>query len=300
MSGEEEGSPRRVEANRLLIEALTARMQQMMRTELEGLHERIDQIENRFPNGDEEERRMRRHAERPRNDRLSGIKIKVPSFIGKSDPEAYLEWETKIEQIFNCHDYSDVEKVQVASIEFKEYALVWWDQLIKERRRYGEQPIGSWEEIKRIMRRRFVPSYYHRDLQNILQRLTQGSKSVEEYFKEMEVLKIRANVEEDDEATMARFLHGLNRDISDIVELHHYVEMDELVHQAIKVEQQLKRKSQARRSSTTFNSQNWKDKLKKEGASSSSTKEPMVENKGKAIIPSQSVSTNKKLTCFKC
>ncbi|PNX67181.1 mutant gag-pol polyprotein [Trifolium pratense] len=58
----------------------------------------------------------------------------------------------------------------------------------------------------------------------------------------MEVLKIRANVEEDDEATMARFLHGLNRDISDIAELHHYVEMDELVHQAIKVEQQLKKK----------------------------------------------------------
>jgi hypothetical protein len=84
------------------------------------------------------------------------------------------------------------------------------------------------------------------------------------------------------------------------VELHHYVEMDELVHQAIKVEQQLKRKSQARRSSTTFNSQNWKDKLKKEGASSSSSKEPMAENKGKASIPSQSVSTNKKLTCFKC
>ncbi|CAJ2651625.1 unnamed protein product [Trifolium pratense] len=152
--GEEEGNPQRVEANRLLIEALTARMQQMMRTKLEGLHERIDQIENRFPNGDEEERRRRRHVERPRNDRLSGIKIKV------------------------------------ASIEFKEYALVWWDQLIKERRRYGEQPIGTWEEMKRIMRRRFVPSYYHRDLHNKLQRLTQGSKSVEEYFKEMEVLKL--------------------------------------------------------------------------------------------------------------
>ncbi|XP_050877391.1 uncharacterized protein LOC127081153 [Lathyrus oleraceus] len=153
--------------------------------------------------------------------------------------------------------------------------------------------------MKRIMRIRFVPSYYHRELHNKLQRLTQGSKSVEEYFKEMEVLKIRANVEEDDEATMARFLHGLNHDISDIVELHHYVEMDELVHQAIKVEQQLKRKSQARRNSTTFNSQSWKDKTKKEGASSS--KEATVENKGKTITSSfSSVSTNKSVKCFKC
>ncbi|XP_039687225.1 uncharacterized protein [Medicago truncatula] len=284
------------------MRAMRENFERLLREQGEQFQQRIDELERRPQNsndgsGDEGERRRRR---RQGGDQLRGIKIKIPSFVGKSDPEAYLEWETKIEQIFNCHNYSDLEKVHIASIEFKEYALVWWDQLIKDRRRYGERPIDTWEEMKRIMRRRFVPSYYHRDLHNKLQRLTQGSKSVEEYFKEMEVLKIRANVEEDDEATMTRFLHGLNHDISDIVELHHYVEMDELVHQAIKVEQQLKRKTQTRRSSTTFNSQNWKDKIKKEGVSSSSSKEPMVENKGKAITPPQNVSTNKKLTCFKC
>ncbi|KAL0434171.1 UNVERIFIED_CONTAM: hypothetical protein Slati_2751400 [Sesamum latifolium] len=47
---------------------------------------------------------------------------------------------------------------------------------------------------------------------------------------------------EDNEATIARFLHGLNRDIANIVEMHHYVELEEMVHQAIKVEQQLKRR----------------------------------------------------------
>ncbi|CAJ2636512.1 unnamed protein product [Trifolium pratense] len=244
--------------------------------------------------------RRKRHAERPREDRLSGIKIKVPPFQGKNYSEAYLEWETKIEQIFACHTYTNVQKVQVAAIEFTDYALVWWDQLVKERRRYDEPAIETWEEMKRIMRRRFVPSYYHRDLHNKLQRLTQGTKSVDEYYKEMDVAKIRANLIEDNEATMARFLHGLNRDISDIVELQHYVEIEDLVHQAVKVEQQLKRKSQARRSSTNFNSQNWKDKIKKDGASSSSSKEPMVENKGKTITSSQSVSTNKNLACFKC
>ena len=283
------------------IAAMRDNFERLLREQGEQLQQRIDELERRPQNsndgsGDEEERRRRR---RQGGDNLRGIKIKVPTFVGKSDPEAYLEWETKLEQIFNCHNYSNLEKVQVASIEFKEYALVWWDQLTKDRRRYAERPIDTWEEMKRIMRRRFVPSYYHRELHNKLQRLTQGSKSVEEYFKEMEVLKIRANVEEDDEATMARFLHGLNHDISDIVELHHYVEMDELVHQAIKVEQQLKRKSQARRNSTTFNSQSWKDKTKKEGASSS--KEATVENKGKTITSSSSsVSTNKSVKCFKC
>jgi hypothetical protein len=52
---------------------------------------------------------------------------------------------------------------------------------------------------------------------------------VDEYYKEMEVAMIRANVEEDREATMARFLHGLNHEIVDIVELQHYVELMDMV-----------------------------------------------------------------------
>ena len=46
---------------------------------------------------------------------------------------------------------------------------------------------------------------------------------------------IRAKVEEDREAIMARFLHGLNREIVDVVEMQLYVELTDMVHQAIKV-----------------------------------------------------------------
>uniref|UniRef100_A0A2N9ETU2 Retrotransposon gag domain-containing protein n=1 Tax=Fagus sylvatica TaxID=28930 RepID=A0A2N9ETU2_FAGSY len=58
--------------------------------------------------------------------------------------------------------------------------------------------------------------------------------SVDDYYKEMEIALIRANVEEDREATMARFLNGLNRDIANVVELQHYVELEDMVHMAIK------------------------------------------------------------------
>jgi hypothetical protein len=44
---------------------------------------------------------------------------------------------------------------------------------------------------------------------------------VDDYYKEMEIALIRANVEEDREVTMARFLNGLNRDIANVVELQH-------------------------------------------------------------------------------
>ena len=47
---------------------------------------------------------------------------------------------------------------------------------------------------------------------------------------------IRANIEEDREATMARFLAGLNREIANIVELHYYAELEDIVHMATKVE----------------------------------------------------------------
>ena len=99
-----------------------------------------------------------------------------------------------------------------------------------------------WNEIKTVMRRHFFPTYYYRDLYQRLQSLTQGSKCVDDYYKEIEIAKIWANVEEDREATMARILNGLNQDIDNVVELQHYVELEDMVHMAIKVEQQLKRK----------------------------------------------------------
>ena len=95
---------------------------------------------------------------------IGSIKMKIPPFQGRNDPEAYLEWEKKMEMIFDCHRYSDEKKVKLAVVEFTDYAIVWWDQLVTNRRRNGEHPIDTWEEMKALMRRRFVPNHYYRDL----------------------------------------------------------------------------------------------------------------------------------------
>ena len=60
--------------------------------------------------------------------------------------------------------------------------------------------------MKDVMRACFVPTYYSRNLFKRLQLLKQGTKSIEEYYKEMEIDMIRANVMKDEEQTMARFL----------------------------------------------------------------------------------------------
>ena len=58
---------------------------------------------------------------------------------------------------------------------------------------------------------------------------------MDDYRKEMDISLIQANVEEDREATIARFLNGLNQDIVNVVELQHYIELKDIVHMAIKV-----------------------------------------------------------------
>jgi len=252
----------------LQMQALLGEMRRMLRAELELIHERLDRVEAETPRGQQQDnpnrqqggrvqwRNVKEEAEleefdepylnrgrfergyenkeakmgRPKRDNdLGNINIKIPSFQGKNDPEAYLEWETKMEMVFDCHNYSKIKKIKLAAIEFTDYAIVWWDQLLINRRRNREPPVDNWEEMKMLMWKRFVPNHYYRGLYQKSQRLTQGSKSVDEYYKEMEVAMIRANVEEDREATMARFLHGLNHEIVDIVELQHYVELMDMV-----------------------------------------------------------------------
>jgi hypothetical protein len=63
----------------------------------------------------------------------------------------------------------------------------------------------------------------------IVLKVTELKTRFQEYYKEMEVVMIRAKVEEDREATMARFFHGLNREIADVVEMQHYVELTDMV-----------------------------------------------------------------------
>jgi len=144
-----------------------------------------------------------------------------------------------VEKIFRLHNYSEEKKLAMASLEFEGYALIWWEQLLRDREEDGEDPIITWQEMKREMRIRFVPKHYRRDLFDKLQNLRQGSFSVEEYYKEMEKAMIRANVYEDEEQTIARFMAGLHRNIQRIVEFQPYQSLIDLVHQATKAERQL-------------------------------------------------------------
>ena len=166
---------------------------------------------------------------------LSSIKMKVPEFKGNNNAEEYIEWERKTEQIFECHNYTEEKKSHIAAVEFTGYASFWWDQLKSTRRNKGLRAVPPWDYLKELMRQRFIPSHYYRDLYNRLARLVQGGKSVEEYHKEMEMMMARAHIEEDEQMLMSRFLGGLNHYIAEELDMYQYNTMEDMVDKAMKI-----------------------------------------------------------------
>lgn len=65
---------------------------------------------------------------------------------------------------------------------------------------------------------------------------------------------------------MTRFLNGLHKEIANVVELQHYVEFEDMLHVAMKVEKQLKRKGTTRQPLGTLGSNpNWKPRWDNKG-----------------------------------
>ncbi|RDX99595.1 hypothetical protein CR513_17327, partial [Mucuna pruriens] len=171
--------------------------------------------------------------------------------------ERYNENERRRRGEPRCDNYLGNIKMTISTFQGKNDPEVYLEC------RNGERPICTWEDMKSIMRRRFVPSHYHRDLYRKLQSLTQGSMSVEDYYKEMEIAMTRANVKESHEVTRARFNGGLKKEITYVVELQHYMEIEDLLHKEIQVEKQLKSKSSSKFASSSSSSwrSNWKNNI---------------------------------------
>ncbi|RDY04993.1 hypothetical protein CR513_11223, partial [Mucuna pruriens] len=108
------------------------------------------------------------------------------------------------EEVITSFDTQGQKGVRLVTLAFVDYALFWWTSMMDDIKRGIIKPCKSWYDLKRLMRKRFVPSSYN---------LYQGSKSVKEYQKEMEMNLLRSQIRERKETTMARFLYGLNREI---------------------------------------------------------------------------------------
>ncbi|KAK1666378.1 hypothetical protein QYE76_054537 [Lolium multiflorum] len=235
------------------------------------------------------------------------LKFNMPKFKGEDDAEAYLSLALKVDKIFRIHNYSSAKKVAMASLEFEDYANTWWEQVLTLREEKGEPPIDTWEEMKDEMQARFVPTHYMTDLFNKLQKLKQGTKTVEEFFKEMELTMMRANIQESENQTIARFFNGLNYPIKRIVEFQPYSNMVELVHQASKAERQVNEDIKYSKSKSYFTSKlatTPPSSSVKPAVSSTPSKQPTIQSRMKQTVSSTASSKAStgpsNVTCFKC
>jgi hypothetical protein len=48
-----------------------------------------------------------------------------------------------MEMVFDYHNYGEIKKVKLAAIEFTDFAIVWWDKLLINRRRNREPPVDN-------------------------------------------------------------------------------------------------------------------------------------------------------------
>lgn len=255
---------------------------------------------------DEGIRPRRRNLEDEEN-MYGKLKFNMHKFKGEDDAEAYLSWALKVDKIFRIHNYSGAKKVAMASLEFEDYANTWWEQVVTLREEKGEAPIDTWEEMKEEMQARFVPAHYMTDLFNKLQKLKQGTKTVEEFYKKMELTMMRANIQESENQTIDRFLNDLNYPIKRIVEFQPYSNMVELVHQASKAERQVNEDIKYSKSKSYFASKlatTAPTTSAKPSISSTPSKQMTIQSRMKQPVTSTASSKAStgpsNVTCFKC
>lgn len=70
----------------------------------------------------------------------------------------------------------------------------WFENMNKQRVREGKRKINSWEKLKSLMNKRFLPEIYKQDTYNRLFSLKQNNMSMGEYMREFEQLILRGDI----------------------------------------------------------------------------------------------------------
>ena len=65
----------------------------------------------------------------------------------------------------------DGYKVTLVATRFCNYAMIWWAELQKKRRNQNIDSIDTWVEMKNLLKQKFLPVNYARDLRSSFQDL---------------------------------------------------------------------------------------------------------------------------------
>ncbi|PWA70702.1 hypothetical protein CTI12_AA286890 [Artemisia annua] len=266
--GEEEPQPHRRDQRDLEIAAQGRRIRELERLLAAArvdIHRDVDRVSS-SEDGDEEgfdtdsasneeedvnpwgaNRRHRVHGFRPGRLARSqdfGMKVDIPVFEGKPHPDEFIDWLHIVERVFDVKNLSDEQKVKLVAIKLKKNASIWWEHVKKQRIREGKPKIASWYKMKKKLMAKFLPVHYKQEAYIEYHNFRQGSSmSVEDFTGEFDRLRMRCDVDEEDEQTVARYLACLRSEIADVVHLQQFWSYNDVCRLALKVESQLKKKT---------------------------------------------------------
>lgn len=180
------------------------------------------------------------------------IKVDIPEYDGKLDPDEFVEWLRTVERVFDYKQTTEENKVKIVALKLRKYASTWWSNTCLKRERSGKEKIKSWPKMKAKMKQKFLPMYYVQSSFSQLHALKQGTGTAEEYSREFEYLLMKCDVPEDDPQTLVRYLGGLESRVANVVELHSFQTLAELTLLAHKVDTQQRIKGKIESNRSTF------------------------------------------------
>lgn len=86
----------------------------------------------------------------------------------------------------------------------------------------GKSRITTWDKMKRELRKKILPDDYLQEWYSKLYNFPQGSKSIDEYTEEFDLLMIWCGVDEPEEQTIAHDMGGLQKEIFNVITLKPY------------------------------------------------------------------------------
>jgi Retrotransposon gag protein len=174
--------------------------------------------------------------------RAFDLKTDISVYEGRIQPNEFIYWLNTVERVFEYQDVPEKEKVKIVAIKLKKHASIWWEQLKMKRAREDKQKIITWEKMVKELRKKFLPERYLQEAFLQLHGFVQGDKTVADYTEELDHLMLKFGVVEPEEQTIARYLHGLRKEIHDMVTLQPFISYHDVFNLSTKVEKQLQEK----------------------------------------------------------
>jgi Zinc knuckle./Retrotransposon gag protein. len=190
------------------------------------------------------------NAPPPQNKLTDFLRVRPPTFSSTTNLVEAGDWLHVVEKKLELLHCMDQEKVVFASHQLQGPALEWWDHF--RMNRAERQPI-TWAEFTEAFKKTHIPVGVVALKKREFRALKQKDHTVAEYLHEFNRLACYAPEDvRTDEERQEKFLEGLKDELSVTLISHDYVDFQQLVDKAIRLEDKKNRMDNRKRKMTVF------------------------------------------------